>query len=152
MHNCRTVSDYLHHKHRVKICSVFDTQIADMRMPQYGQIPRCVRSLPQCLSIYQNLPENLIYHPQIRDRSIVLDSLQWNKRPLPIELEIVALKNSVFLLQLREKIWKELWCIYYRSVDVFLGVVRDSDDQEAREHIANNAMVPSELFSLFNEP
>jgi len=62
IHNWRTVSDYLHHKHQVKICSVFDTQIADMKVtqPQYGQIPRCVRSLPQCLSIYLNLPENLI--------------------------------------------------------------------------------------------
>jgi len=60
---------------------------------------------------------------------------------LPIELEIVAVKNSVFLLQLRKKIWKELWCLYYRSVDVFLGVVRDSDDQEAREHMANDAKV-----------
>ena len=131
-----------------------DAQIAGVRVTQqqYGQVPCCVRSLPQCLSIYLNLPENLIYHPQICDGNIALDSLQWNKRPLPIELEIGAVKNSIFLLQLQKKIWKELWRLFYHCVDVFLGVVRDSDEPEAREHLANDAKVPSELFSLFDEP
>jgi len=104
------------------------------------------------LSIYLNLPENLVHHPQIRDGSIVFDSLQWNERPLPIELEIAAVKNSVFLLQLRKQIWKKLWRLFHRYVDVFLGVVRDSDKPEAREYLANNAKVPSQLFSLFDEP
>lgn len=27
-HNCRLVSDCLHHKHRVTICNVFDTQVS----------------------------------------------------------------------------------------------------------------------------
>jgi hypothetical protein len=153
IHNCRPVADYLHHKHQVKICRVFDTQLADVMVTQrlYGQIPRSVRSLPQCLSIYLNLPENLINLPQTCDGSIVLDSPQWNKRPLPVELEIVAVKKSVFLLQLQKKIWKELWCLFYRCVDVFLSVVRDSDDAEAREHMANDAKVPSELFRLFDK-
>jgi len=154
IHNCHIVSGYLHHKHRVTICNVCDTQVADQRVTQqlYGQVSCSVRSLPQCLSIYLNLPENLVHHPQIRDGSIVFDSLQWNKRPLPIELEIAAVKNSVFLLQLRKQIWKKLWRLFHRYVDVFLGVVRDSDKPEAREYLANNAKVPSQLFSLFDEP
>jgi exonuclease 3'-5' domain-containing protein 1 len=154
IHNCRIVSGYLHHKNRVTICNVCDTQVADLRVTQqqYGQVPCSVRSLPQWLSIYLNLPENLVHHPQIHDGSIVLDSLQWNKRPLPIELEIAAVKNSVFLLQLQKQIWKKLWCLFHQYVDVFLGVMRDSDKPEAREYLANNAKVPSELFSLFDEP
>jgi len=154
IHNCHIVSGYLHHKHRVTICSVCDTQVADLRVTQqlYGQVPCSVHSLPRCLSIYLNLPENLVHYPQIRDGSIVLDSLQWNKRPLPIELEIAAVKNSVFLLQLQKQIWKKLWCLYYRNVDVFLGVLRDSDKPEARDYLVNNAKVPSGLFSLFSEP
>jgi hypothetical protein len=127
VHNYRIVSDYVHHKHQVAICGVFDIQVADMRVTQQklAQVHCCVRSLPQCVSIYLDLPENLNYHPQIRDGSIVLDSLQWNKRPLPTELEIVAVKNSVFLLPLRKKIWKEVWCHFYQYVDVFLSVIRD---------------------------
>jgi len=88
-----------------------------MTQQQYGPIPCFVRSLPQCLSIYLNLPENLIYHPQIRDGSIVLDSPQWNKRPLPIELEIVAVKNSVFLLQLQKKNLEGTVDSYYMQWD-----------------------------------
>ena len=30
IHNCRLVSDYLHHKHEVTICGVFDTQVSGM--------------------------------------------------------------------------------------------------------------------------
>jgi hypothetical protein len=71
---------------------------------------------------------------------------------LPIELEIGAVKNSIFLLHLRKKIWNELWRLFYQSVNVFVGVVRDSDEPEAREHLANDAKVPSELFSLFDKP
>jgi len=154
IHNCRLVSDCLHHKHRVTICGVFDTQVADLRVTQQrcGQFPRCVRSLPQCLGIYLNLPANLIYHPQIHDGYIVLESQQWNKRPLPFELEIGAVKNSIFLLQLQEKICEELLRPFYQCVDVFLGVVKDSDQPEDREHQANDAKVPLELLSLYDQP
>ena len=151
IHNCRLISDCLHHKHRVTICGVFDTQVADLRVTQQqcGRFPRCVRSLPQCLGIYLNLPANLIHRPQIHDGYIVLESQQWNKRPLPIELEIGAVKNSVFLLQLQEKICEELLCPFYQCVDVFLGVVKDSHQPEDREHQANDAKVPLELLSLY---
>jgi exonuclease 3'-5' domain-containing protein 1 len=154
IHNCRIVSDYLHHKHRVTICGVFDTQVADLRVTQqrYGQLPRCARSLLQCLRVYLNLPENLVCYPQICDGNIVLDSQQWNKRPLPIELEIGAVKNSVFLLQLQKKIWNELWRPFYQCVDVFLGVLRDQNEPEDSEYMANDAEVPSELFALYDEP
>jgi exonuclease 3'-5' domain-containing protein 1 len=154
IHNCRLVSDCLHHKYRVTICGVFDTQVADLKVAQqrYGQFPRCVRSLPQCLGIYLHLPANLIYHPHIHEGYIVLESQQWNKRPLPIELEIGAVKNSVFLLKLQEKICEALLHPFYQCVDVFLGAVKDSDRPEDREHQANDAKVPLELLSLYDQP
>ena len=154
IHNCRLVSDCLHHKHQVTICSVFDTQVADLRVTQqrYGQFPLCVRSLVQCLGIYLHLPANLIYRPQIHDGYIVLESQQWNKRPLPIELEVGAVKNSVFLLQLWEKICEELLHPFYQCVDAFLGVVKDLDQPEDRKHQANDAKVPLELLSLYDQP
>jgi exonuclease 3'-5' domain-containing protein 1 len=154
IHNCRFVSDFLQHKHQVTICGVFDTQVADLKVTQqrYGQFPRCVCSLPQCLGKYLNLPANLIYRPQIHEGYIALESQQWNKRPLPAELKMGAVKNLVFLLQLREKISEELLCPFYRCVDVFLGVMRDSDQPEDREHQANDAKVPLELLSLYDRP
>jgi exonuclease 3'-5' domain-containing protein 1 len=147
IHNCRFVSDFLQHKHQVTICGVFDTQVADLKVTQQrcGQFPRCVRSLPQCLGIYLNLPANLIYRPNIREGYIASESQQWNKRPLTIELKMNAMKNSVFLLQLREKICEELLCPFYRCVDVFLSAVTDSDQPEDWVRQANDAKVPLEL-------
>jgi hypothetical protein len=99
-----------------------------------------------------NLPANLIYRPQIREGYTVLESQQWNKRPLPIELEIGAVKNSVFLLQLQGKICEGLLHPFYQCVDVFLGVVKDSDQPEDREHQANDAKIPLELLLLYDQP
>jgi hypothetical protein len=71
---------------------------------------------------------------------------------LPIELEIGAVKNSVFLLKLQEKICEALLRPFYQCVDVFLGAVKDSDRPEDREHQANDANVPLELLSLYDQP
>jgi hypothetical protein len=63
IHNCRLVSDCLHHKHRVTICNVFDTQVSrigkllkcmfsntDLKCCCRGKILQCVLELPGCLS------------------------------------------------------------------------------------------------------
>ncbi|PNF39708.1 hypothetical protein B7P43_G05641 [Cryptotermes secundus] len=154
IHNCRLVSDCLYHKYRVTICNVFDTQVADLMVTkqQCGQFPRTVRSLPQCLTRYLHLPEDLLYRPQIRDGYVVLDSLEWHKRPLPITLEAAAVKNCIFLLHLQKKVHEALMLPFYQCVDVFLNLVRDAEQAEASEHQARDALVPFELLSLNDQP
>jgi hypothetical protein len=63
-----------------------------------------------------------------------LDSLEWHKRPLPITLEVAAVKNCVFLLHLQKNVHKALMLPFYQCVDVFLNLVRDADQAEASEH------------------
>jgi ribonuclease D len=118
IHDCHFVAHYLHHKKQVILCSVYDTQVAELMLTQLqcGRVPRCPRSLPQCLKSYLNIPGHLIYCPEILEGNMVLE---WNKRPLPMELEIGALKNSVFLLQLWEKIRKVLSRLFSHDVDLF---------------------------------
>lgn len=154
IHNCRFVCDCLHHKYKVSMSGVFDTQVADLKViqQQCGHFPRYVRSLSHCLSIYLHLPKDLIYHPQIREGYIYSDSEKWNIRPMLVELEEGAVKNVGFLLQLREKVCEELLLPFYQCVDVFLGTVRDSGDPMSSEHLANDTKVPWELLSLNDEP
>jgi hypothetical protein len=45
-----------------------------------------------------------------------------------------AVKNSIFLLPLRQKMCEELMRPFHRCVDVFLSVVRDAEEEEASEH------------------
>ncbi|KAJ4450715.1 hypothetical protein ANN_02145 [Periplaneta americana] len=141
MHNCRLVSDCLHHKHKVTIDNVFDTQVGDLTVMQqkYGQFPRTVSSLPQCLTKYLHLPENLIHQPQIRAGYMVVDVLKWIKRPLSIELRSAAVKNGIYLLHLKKRILAEMMNTFHQCVNLFLNVVRDADQQEASEHqVCNN--------------
>ncbi|XP_069678987.1 piRNA biogenesis protein EXD1 [Periplaneta americana] len=153
MHNCRLVSDCLHHKHKVTIDNVFDTQVGDLTVMQqkYGQFPRTVSSLPQCLTKYLHLPENLIHQPQIRAGYMVVDVLKWIKRPLSIELRSAAVKNGIYLLHLKKRILAEMMNTFHQCVNLFLNVVRDADQQEASEHQANDTLVPLEVLS-FNNP
>lgn len=152
IHNCRLVSDCLHHKHNVTIANVFDTQVGDLMVTQQncGQFPRTVSSLPQCLTKYLHLPENLIYQPQIRSGYMVVDAMKWNKRPLPIELQSAAVKNSIYLLHLKKRIQSEMMSTFHQCVNVFVNVVRDADLQEASEHQANDTLVPQEILSFNN--
>jgi hypothetical protein len=58
-------------------------------------------------------------------------------------------KNSVFLLQLQEKICEELLRPFYRCVDVFQEVIRDSDQPESCVHLVwNSEFVTLTLYSL----
>jgi hypothetical protein len=63
IHNCRLVSDCLYHKHRVTLCTVFDTQVSrmgkllkgifsntDLMCCCRGKILKCKLELPSCLS------------------------------------------------------------------------------------------------------
>ena len=56
-----------------------------------------------------------------------MESPQWYTRPLPIEMETAAVKNSLFLLQLREKMYGEIGRLFCQYFYVFLGVLRDSN-------------------------
>ena len=55
-----------------------------------------------------------------------------------MELEIGAVMNSVFLLQLREKICEEEQRLFCHNIDVFLGVLRDSDYTDGSDYQTHN--------------
>ena len=57
---------------------------------------------------------------------------------LAMELEIGAVMNSVFLLQLREKICEEEQRLFCQHIDVFLGVLRDSDYTDGSDYQTHN--------------
>ena len=83
------------------------------------QFPGCLRTLPECLNMYALAPAHFIYRPEIGEGYAGLESPQW-KRPLPMELEIDAVKNSVFLLQLQATILQELLQVFYWHFLLFL--------------------------------
>lgn len=150
IHNCRMLSDCLYHKHKVTLNGVFDTQVADITLTKqyYGEYPRCVRSLSECCTKYLHLPENFVPKVQFRAGYILMDSAKWLKRPLFIEHQAIVSKSSVFLIELRKKIYEEMMKPFYQGVNVFCSVVRDSEELEASEHEANSNLVPMELLSL----
>jgi hypothetical protein len=63
-----------------------------------------------------------------------LDTLEWYKRPLPLTLEVAAVKNCIFLLNLQKKVHEALIHPFYQCVDVFLNLVRNADQHEARQY------------------
>ena len=82
---------------------LFRKTVADLMVTELRcrQLPGCLRTLPECLNMYALVPAHFIYRPEIGEGYAGLESPQWKKRPLPMELEIGPVKNSVFLLQLQ---------------------------------------------------
>lgn len=68
-----------------------------------------------------------------------------------MELEIGAVKNVIFLLQLREEISKEAPRPINCYFDVLLIIMRDLHHTEASDYKANNAKVPLELLVLCDD-
>ncbi|KAJ9594934.1 hypothetical protein L9F63_013750 [Diploptera punctata] len=153
IHNCRLVSDCLYHKHNVTLNHIFDTQVADITVTKQNckEYPRCVRSLSECLSFYLHLPDSIIPKVQVRAGYIAMDSAKWMKRPLLIEHQAIVSKSSVFLVELRKKLYEEMMKPFHQAVNVFCNVVKNAEDFEASEHQANDKLVPMELLSLYDQ-
>ena len=59
------------------------------------------------------------------------DQAVWLRRPLPESLLEAAVKNVVYLRELREKQLEAMMNAFVRCVDVFLETVRDGDAEDA---------------------
>jgi len=79
-----------------------------------GQIPRCVRSLPQCLNTYLNVPAHFIYCPEISEENIMVSycsALVWC---------ILYRRNFFFIAS-----FLSLWCWNPKHIK-FIGLQIDN--------------------------
>ena len=72
-----------------------------------------------------------VFFPRHRQERLRQDQAVWLRRPLAESLLEAAVKNVVYLRELREKQLECMLSTFVRCVDVFLESVRGCDDEDA---------------------
>ncbi|XP_078327279.1 uncharacterized protein LOC111127395 [Crassostrea virginica] len=139
-HDCRLISDYLFHRHNIKLINIFDTQVADAfvdRLFKGGDWPRYVKGLADCAFNHLNLEPEQVLNLKTRERLKKLDEEVWATRPISRQLLDALYKNVVHLRPLRQVLMEKMMAEYVAGVDVYLSQVRDSSTKDAKMHQSN---------------
>ncbi|KAJ2944798.1 hypothetical protein O0L34_g1689 [Tuta absoluta] len=141
VHDCRKISDCLHHKHGVKLNSVFDTQVGDIIITKNktGKFPDTVKSLSDCLNAYLGLQSNATEEK--------LDIVQCTERPLATKIKDTLAKNIAFIHRLSEIIHEEMMLPFVRGVEFYTEHLRSCDDFKAWELCGKHQQLPKDFKS-----
>ncbi|XP_077865677.1 uncharacterized protein LOC102808302 [Saccoglossus kowalevskii] len=152
MHDCRKPSDLLFHLFGCKLVNVFDTQVADViiyKNRNGGDIPRYVRGQVGCLMEYMNLTIDQVYFQRVRSKCIEIDQAVWLDRPLSLYLVEAAVKDVMYLLDLRKVLMECMMEEFTAAVDIYLKVIRDSPSETSKSLKANTShLLPDEFHEM----
>ncbi|XP_069681155.1 piRNA biogenesis protein EXD1-like [Periplaneta americana] len=142
IHNSRLLSDCLYHQYSVKLENVFDTQVGELMVERNvtGKIPDYVCNLKECVNIFLGVPSSLVHSSQ--------DDAMWSVRPLTPSVMFAAARDVVFLLALQERIEARLLSRLKKGTELFLTLVRDSENDEANFYIGRNHLVPKQFLEF----
>ncbi|ESP04770.1 hypothetical protein LOTGIDRAFT_65115, partial [Lottia gigantea] len=131
VHDCRLISDLLHHQFRVQMLNIFDTQVAHAlayREQNRKDLPRYVPGLASCLYEHLDLPDEQIHIIRIREQAKSEDQEIWAERPAPRWLLDAASKHVKHLLDLRMILMEKMMVEFKAGVEIYLTYVRNSSD------------------------
>ncbi|XP_047107892.1 piRNA biogenesis protein EXD1-like [Schistocerca piceifrons] len=152
IHNCRLISAILLQDYSIMLKNVFDTQVADLcvALNKYQELPLFVRSLPDCLNLYLDLPEVLIHRSYVRDGYIDTDLSSWMNRPLHLALQQEAVKNGVFLLLLHDKHVVLSDEAFKHGCNIYLSIGHKMKKSEIAAYLPKIFMVPSDMLEVMH--
>ncbi|XP_064607998.1 piRNA biogenesis protein EXD1-like [Liolophura sinensis] len=145
MHNCRLPSDMLWHKYGVNLVNIFDTQVADVfvyRNSHGSDWPRYVQGLAIVLLDYLPLSRADVHIRRVRKGCVEEDSAFWAERPASPQVLDAAVKDVVYLRELRRVLMEKMMMEYTAGVDIFLNNVRDATSTEAQKMKESSHLLP----------
>ncbi|XP_052795025.1 uncharacterized protein LOC128228032 isoform X2 [Mya arenaria] len=151
LHDCRMVSDMLHHKYGVDLVNVFDTQVANVfvyRLRNHYDWPRYTESLAACLIKHLGLSNEEVTWAVVRHNCKEADEEVWLERPPRPALIDIAVKNVKHLLELRSILMEKMLEEYVAGVNIFLMHVRDASDGDAERYLGMSHLLPMAFQNL----
>ncbi|GAB1598300.1 uncharacterized protein LOC115213833 [Argonauta hians] len=138
IHDCRFISDLLHHKYDVQLANVFDTQVADAFVHRLwhgnGQKdiwPKYVQNLAACLYGHLELSTEQIAGIRIGPNRTKQEEDMWIQRPLKSSLAECLYISVVYIEELGSLLLNKMMVDYLACVDIYLGSARDQNDSDA---------------------
>ncbi|XP_014673669.1 PREDICTED: exonuclease 3'-5' domain-containing protein 1-like isoform X2 [Priapulus caudatus] len=151
VHDCRAMSDVLHHVYATSPRNVFDTQVAAAiiyRARHAGDLPRYVDSLPDCLKHHLGLTDERLNYARVRQQYADRDEAQWERRPLAVDATDRLVKDVVYLLDLRAAMMEAMLEDFMFGVNVFLADMRDAPADDVARRVQHAHRVPDALAEL----
>ncbi|XP_070554413.1 uncharacterized protein [Ptychodera flava] len=151
MHDCRQPSDALFHLYGLKLVNVFDTQVADVivwRNRNGGDLPRYVRGQVACLLEHMNLTLDQVYFQRVRSKCIEIDQAVWTQRPLSQYLIEAAVKDVMYLLDLRIVLMECMLEEFTQVVDIYLSEVRDKPNETNMKSPNTSHLLPNAVYEM----
>ncbi|KAK3099419.1 hypothetical protein FSP39_004072 [Pinctada imbricata] len=145
MHDCRLVSDMLHHQYDTNLINIFDTEVADVfvyRLHHNNDWPRYVQGLPHCLVDHLNLEPEEVHAMKVRDGFQEEDQEVWAKRPASRDILMAAMKNVMHLRKLRYVLEEKMMAEFVAGVDIYLSQVKNASKQDAKKAQISNHKLP----------
>ncbi len=90
-----------------------------------GHLPKYAYSLPNLVRGYFGVTGAHLFFPHYRQHSLREDTAVWLERPLPSHLEIGAVRNAAYLLDLQRATRTCMTSPFIKATECLLNVVRD---------------------------
>ncbi|XP_060566954.1 uncharacterized protein LOC132725780 isoform X2 [Ruditapes philippinarum] len=145
LHDCRMVSDILHHQYDINMINVFDTQVANVfvyRLRHHRDWPRYVEGLASALVQHLDVSLDEVNWAVVRERRREEDEEVWRERPPQQHLVNAAVKNVKHLLDLRVVLMEKMMEEYVAGVNIYLMQVRDASDRDAKRYQTTPHLLP----------
>ncbi|KAG1660235.1 piRNA biogenesis protein EXD1 [Nymphon striatum] len=149
VHDCRFMSDIFRHQYNCELVNVFDTQVADVFISKEnydGNFSRKVNSYPYAVMRYLDVSPEYVYIQKIRPKFMEQDLAAWTLRPLSESMRYAAIKEVIYLLELRHVLYEKLMEPFMFGVSVYLSSLRDCDENERNDLAGGELGVLPEMF------
>jgi hypothetical protein len=146
IHDCRHASDMFNHKYQILLTNVYDTLAAHSVFCTWaiynGFLPRYASPLSDLVRAYLAVKSQFIHFPHYRVNAIERDTAIWMQRPLPSHLEMNAVYDVMYLLDLQKATREAMTRPFVQMTNIMLADVRDANDLDCSIKLSNSHQLP----------
>jgi len=148
LHDSRIICDLLHHKYQVTLSNVYDTLAAHTVFGTYaiyaGYMPKHTFPFTDLVRGYLGVKAQFLYFPHKRAYNLDKDTEIWLERPLPAHLELNAVYDVMYLLDLHRLTKRAMDRPFRLMTDVLMRDLRDADDIDNSIKVPQVHLLPSD--------
>ncbi len=146
MHDCRFASDLLKHHYGLELANVYDTLAAHTMFSTWavyaGYMPTYASPLSDLARAYLGIKPQFMHFPHYRIYKLDADTAIWLERPLPKQLEINAIYDVIYLLDLQALTREAMNKPFLDLTKLFLSEVRDANELEHATRMCAHQQLP----------
>jgi len=146
VHDCRSLSDMMYNKYKVMMSNVYDTLAAHTVFATWaiyhGFMPRYATPLPELVRGYLGIKVQFNHFPHKRAYATVEDTAIWMKRPLEPHMEMNAVYDIMYLLELQKATRDAMNRPFVNMTECLLSDVRDANDLDCSVKLSNVCQLP----------